>query len=121
MPKKTIKGALEKDERFTISWQENAPDQKLSEMSLDEFRAEGQRMRELVEAIAASEAHTRALKIDLETVIVRHEENCGYIARDVEGDRRFGPNSALYAGFGYIRKSDRKYGRRKVSKANNDG
>ncbi|HEX8368549.1 MAG TPA: hypothetical protein VF604_08405 [Pyrinomonadaceae bacterium] len=110
MPKYTPKAAREKDERFVNSWQENSPDKEWSEMTLAEFKAEGKQITDKEDEIAASEAHTKALKIERDDLIKKHMETCDFVAADVVGDRNFGPDSALYAGFGYIRKSEKRRG-----------
>ncbi|MBS1792892.1 MAG: hypothetical protein JSS81_03500 [Acidobacteria bacterium] len=44
-------------------------------------------------------------------------QKCDFVVRSVEGDRRYGPDSPLYAGFGYVRDSEKKRGgRRKMKK-----
>lgn len=113
MPKYTPKAARERDERYVNSWQENSPDKKWAELTLAEFKAEGKQIADKENEIAASEAHTKALKIERDNLIKKHMGNCDYITADVEGDRNFGPDSALYAGFGYVRKSEKKRGGRK--------
>jgi hypothetical protein len=37
-------------------------------------------------------------------------DKCDFVVRAAEADRRYGPDSALYAGFGYVRESERKKG-----------
>lgn len=113
MPTYTPKSARERDERFVNSWQENSPDKKWAEVTLADFKAESEQISDKEDEIAAAEAHVKALKIQRDDLIKKHMETCDFIAADVAGDRNFGPDSALYAGFGYIRKSERKRGGRK--------
>ena len=47
-------------------------------------------------------------------------EDCDFVAKDVEGRRNYGPDSALYSGFGYIRKPEKKRGGRRLAKTPND-
>lgn len=113
MARYTLKNARERDERFVNSWQENSPDKEWAGMTLAAFKAEGKAIKDKENEIAASEAHTKALKIERDNMISHHMETCDYVAADAEGNRGFGPDSALYGGFGYIRKSEKKRGGRK--------
>jgi hypothetical protein len=113
MPNYTPKVARERDERFVNSWQENSPEQEWAGMTLAQFKAESKAIADKENEIAAAEAHIKALKIERDNMIKKHMESCDFVAADVVGDRNFGPDSALYAGFGYIRKSERKRGGRK--------
>lgn len=113
MARYNSKAARERSERFADSWRENSPDEKWAEMTLDEFKAEGRLITEKEAEISASKAHTKALVVELDDLISTHMETCDYVGSDVEGNRRFGPDSALYGGFGYIRKSQRKRGGRR--------
>lgn len=108
MARYSIKAALARSARFVTSWLENSPDKKWADMSFAENEAEDKALREQVDKIAASEAHTKALKIELTNMINTRMDNCDFIASAVEGDRAFGPDSALYGGFGYIRESEKK-------------
>jgi len=106
----SIKAALARSARFVTSWLENSPDKTWAEMTFAQNKAEDEELRDAVDEIAASEAHTKALKVALKNKINKRMENCDYVASDVEGDRAFGPDSALYGGFGYIRESEKKRG-----------
>ena len=108
MARYSIKDAIERSERFTNSWQENSPDKSWSDMTLAQFKAEGKKITDRIDEIAASEAHTKALKVELKNDIKTHMETCDFVAADVKGDRAFGPDCALYGGFGYIRESEKK-------------
>jgi hypothetical protein len=105
----SIKGALARSARFVISWLENSPDNKWAEMTFAENKAEDDALNDKVAEVAAADAHTKALKIELKDMLKARMKNCNYIAHDVEGDRAFGPDSALYGGFGYIRESEKQH------------
>jgi hypothetical protein len=109
MAKYSIKSALERSARFVRSWRENSPDKVWAEITFAENEAEDRELRDLVDEIAASDAHTKSLKVKLKNKINTRMENCDYVTSDVLGDRNYGPDSALYGGFGYIRESDKKH------------
>jgi hypothetical protein len=110
MAKFTPKTSRERGEKFETSWQENAPDKKWSEGTLAEFKAKRQTIAEVESEITNGEARLKAFMIQRDNLNADLMKECDYIAADVEGDRNFGPDSALYGGFGYIRKSDKKKG-----------
>lgn len=120
MPKYTPKAARERAEKYVNSWTENSPEKRWAEMSLDELKAKRAAVEAVEDQIAASEAHTRALKIERDNLNKALMTDCDYVAKDVEGDRAFGPDSALYAGFGYIRKSERRRGGRRAATPNGE-
>ncbi len=107
---KHLKLSRERGEKFETSWQENAPDKKWSEGTLAEFKAKRQAIADVESEITNGEARLKAFMIQRDNLNQDLMKECDYIAADVEGDRNFGPDSALYGGFGYIRKSDRKKG-----------
>jgi hypothetical protein len=110
MAKYTPKTARERAERVETSWQENSPDKKWSEGSLADFKTKRQTVLDVESELNASEARTKALMIQRDNLYKDLMLECDYIVSDVEGDRSFGPDSALYGGFGYIRKSEKKKG-----------
>jgi nucleoside 2-deoxyribosyltransferase len=116
MAKYSPKNARERAERVETSWKENAPDKKWSEGSLDAFKTKRQTALDVESDLTASEARTKALMIQRDDLYEDLMQECDYIVADVEGDRNFGPDSALYAGFGYIRKSEKKKGGNKKKK-----
>jgi hypothetical protein len=88
---------------------------------LDEFTTKTAAALEVEDELAASIAHTKALKVKRDNLYKELMLDCDFIVADVEGNRAYGPDSALYEGFGYIRKSERLRRGGKKSKANNDG
>ncbi|HQU82263.1 MAG TPA: hypothetical protein PKY59_04020 [Pyrinomonadaceae bacterium] len=113
MARYSPKAARERGDRFINSWAENSPDHKWADMTLPQFRDKQAAIEAVEDQISASEAHTKSLKIQRDNMNKSFMEDCDYVAKDVEGDREFGPDSALYSGFGYIRKSERRSGRRR--------
>jgi uncharacterized protein YbaA (DUF1428 family) len=115
MPKYTPKKSRERAERFQNSWQENAADKEFAETSLTEFKAKRAAVAAKEDEIEASRAHTKNLEIQRDNLNSELMKDCDFIAADVEGDRNFGSDSALYGGFGYIRESEKKRGGRKAT------
>ncbi|HVE58669.1 MAG TPA: hypothetical protein VNB22_17685, partial [Pyrinomonadaceae bacterium] len=86
----------------------------------DEFKTKRAAITAKEAEIAASEAHTKSLQIQRDNLNEAFMEDCDYVARDVEGSRNYGPDSALYGGFGYIRKSEKKRGGRRAVTPNGE-
>ena len=113
MARYSIKDALERSARFNKSWQENSPAKEWSGMTLAQSKTADQALNDKAAEIAQSEAHTKTLKIEFGEMLDARMTDCDYIAAAVEGDRQYGADSALYGGFGYIRKSEKKKGGRR--------
>lgn len=116
----TPKAARERGERFVNSWAENSPTNRWAGMTLEDFKAKKTAIEDVEDQIEASKAHTKALNIQRDNMNKAFMEDCDYVAKDVEGDRAFGPDSALYSGFGYIRKSERRRGGRRSAAPNGE-
>lgn len=112
MARYSPKAARERGDRFINSWTENSPDRRWAEMTLTQFKDKQTAIEAVEDQIAASKARTKSLTIQRDDMNKAFMEDCDFVAKDVEGDREFGPDSALYSGFGYIRKSERRSGRR---------
>lgn len=121
MAKYTPKAARERGARFETSWEVNSPEKTWAEMTLAQFKAKKGAIEAKEDEIAASEAHTKTLKIERDNMNEDFMEDCDYVAKDVEGDRNYGPDSALYGGFGYIRKSEKRRGGRRTVAPNGEG
>lgn len=115
----TTKTGHERLERFEDSWETNAPD-------VDEFggvtKAEIKSIRAASDAkeneIALAEAKVKRLKAEHKNIIKDGMEKCDFVVAAVVGDRRFGDDSPLYGGFGYIRESEKKKPGGKKTKPN---
>jgi hypothetical protein len=114
MPKYTAKSARERGDRFENSLEENAPEKDFAGMTLPQFKTKRGTIAAKEDQITATLAHLKTLRIDLKDLNGDLMTDCDYIAAAVEGDRDFGPDSALYAGFGYIRESEKKRGGRRT-------
>jgi hypothetical protein len=117
MPSYSTKMGHERLERFEDSWETNASaETEFGDVTLVEFKSVITASNAKKDEIALAEQKVKTLKIEHKNIINDGMEKCDYIVRAVEGDRRFGPDSALYGGFGYIRESEKKKGgRRKVT------
>ena len=69
--------------------------------------------------IKLAEERLKRLRIEYKDMIAASMKKCDFVVRGVEADRRFGPDSALYAGFGYVRLSERKRGGKRKMKNEN--
>lgn len=116
----TPKAARERGERFVNSWTENSPAVRWADMTLTDFKAKKTAIEDVEDQIEASKAHTKALTIQRDDMNKAFMVDCDYVAKDVEGNREYGPDSALYAGFGYIRKSERRRGGRRSAAPNGE-
>lgn len=107
----STKKGHERLERFEDSWETNAPDETefggVTKTGLKAVRTASDAKKD---EIALAEAVVKRLKIEHKNIIKDGMEQCDFVVDAVVGDRRFGPDSALYAGFGYIRESERKKG-----------
>ena len=110
MAKYTPKAARERGERFITSWQTNSPDTVWDNIKLADHKAKGKAILDVEAEIEANDAKNKALMIKRDNLNEDFMKDCDYIAAAVEGSREYGPDSALYAGFGSIRDSDKKRG-----------
>lgn len=114
----TTKTGYERLERFENSWETNAPDvEEFGDVTLAELKTDISAADAKKDQIALAKENLKRLKIEHKDLINASMKKCDYVVRAVEGDRRFGPDSALYAGFGYIRASERKRGGRRRAAA----
>lgn len=111
MPSYSTKTGHERLERFENSWETNASGEtEFGGVRLTEIKAVITASDAKKDEIALTQQKLKTLRIEHKNIINDGMEKCDYVARAVEGDRRFGPDSALYGGFGYIRESEKKKG-----------
>lgn len=117
MPTYTTKTGHERLERYVNSWETNAPDEdEFGGVRFVEVKADKEASEAKIEEIALAEAKVKRLKNEHKDMIRSAMKKLDYVTDAVVGDRRFGPDCSLYAGFGYIRESEKKKGgRRKPS------
>ncbi len=109
----TVKSGRERLERVENSWEANAAGDKFAEISLAEITADKAAIDAKLDQKANLEAQLKTINVELKDMTNDNMKKCDYVVRAVEGDRKYGPDSALYAGFGYIRESEKKRGGRK--------
>jgi len=111
MPGYSATTGYERLERFEKSWETNASGEtELGGVRLTEIKSIIEASDAKKDEIALTQQKLKTLRIELKNIIADGMEKCDFVARAVEGDRRFGPDSALYGGFGYIRESEKKKG-----------
>jgi hypothetical protein len=116
----TTKTGQERLERIENSWETNAPgEEKFGEVPIAEIKAERMASEAKKDEISLAEEKLKRLRIEYKDMITASMKKCDFVVRSVEGDRRFGPDSALYAGFGYIRDSEKKRGGKRRPKIEN--
>jgi len=96
--------------RINNAWEEVAPDAKFTGYSLDEFKAEVAPLFELHDKLAAAETALSILRKSFIDAARKNNALGQMVVASVRGDRNFGPDSPLYAGFGYKRQSERYSG-----------
>jgi hypothetical protein len=115
MPNNNPKACRERRERYINSLQENAPTEEFGDVTLTEIRADHAEIEGIENEIALSKAHTKSLETKRDDKNKASMKKLDYVTDGVVGDRRFGPDSALYEGFGYIRESEKKKGGKKAT------
>jgi hypothetical protein len=109
------KQVSEKITRTTEAWEEHAGDAKFAEMTLDQFKAKVKPSLDCREKIAS-------LRRQLEPAIKKRQECdaastdiCTKVVNAVRGDIEHGEDSALFKALGYVPKSERKSGLRRMA------
>lgn len=108
MPSNYPKACRERRERYINSLQENAPTEEFGDVTLVEIKADHAEIDGIEDEIALSKAHTKRLETQRDDKNKASMKKLDYVTDGVVGDRRFGPDSPLYEGFGYIRESEKK-------------
>jgi len=110
--KKQVAGKIT---RATEGWEEHTEDAKFAEMTLDQFKAKVKPSLDCREKIAR-------LRRQLETAIKKRQECdaastdiCIKVVNALRGDIEYGEDSALYKALGYVPKSERKSGLRRMA------
>ena len=98
-------------------WEENAPGATLSGMTLAQFKARVKPSLDVRDSIQLLEAQLAAARVARDNADVTSLETVLNIVNSVRGDAEYGEDSALYASFGYVRKSQRKSGLTRATQA----
>lgn len=117
MPTYSAKSGRERLVKIENSWQANAAGDKFADVALTEITADIAAEDAKADQLADARALVKRLLVEQKDLTKANMKKADYVVRAVEGDRRYGPDSALYAGFGYIRESEKKKsgGRKKTT------
>ena len=94
----------------TDAWAEIAPLATFGGLTLDQFKTKVKPSLEARATIKQLDIQRKETQIERKLADVTSLEIVQNVVNSVKGDSKFGENSALYAAFGYVRKSDRKSG-----------
>lgn len=109
MPTYSVKTGHERLVRIENSWRTNASGEtEFGDVTFVEIQADRDASDAKFEEVALAVATVKRLKIEHKSLINAAMKKCDYVVDAVIGDRRYGPDCALYAGFGYIRESEKK-------------
>lgn len=106
----TLKEARERLEKYENSWEVNAPEEEFGDITLDDVKDSKKAFDAREDKIADTEALLKRLRTEHKQETKADMKKLDYVSRAVEGDRRYGPDSPLYGGFGYILESEKKRG-----------
>ena len=101
----------------TAGWEVHAADASFSGLTLPQFKARVQPSLDIREQIAELEQKLQALRVEREKVDAESDAITSRVVDSVKGHPHHGPNGALYASFGYVRKAARRTGRKRASNA----
>lgn len=113
MPTYTVKTGRERLERIENSWETNAAGEDFAGMSLADIKADKAALDAKLDQKADLQSQLDKVNVELKDMTRDNMKKSDKVVRAAEGDVRFGPDSALYEGFGYIRESDKKKGGRR--------
>jgi hypothetical protein len=117
------KETLEKLQRIINSWETLAPEKSFGGMTLTQFKAASKRSLDTREDLRVLESQKQSKQIERDDADAESLRAVQLVVNGVKGDPTEGPESDLYAGFGYTRPSERKTGltRKKSSGKKNGG
>lgn len=106
----SLKSARARLEKYENSWEANAPTEEFADVTLPDVKAEITAFDARAEAIADAKATLKKLGIKHKDATKASMKKLDFVTRAVEGNLQYGPDSPIYAGFGYIRESEKKKG-----------
>lgn len=116
------KDTLEKILQIINSWETLAPEKTFGGMTLIQFKAAVKRSLDTREELRVLESQTQSKKIERDDADGESLRVARLVVNGVVGDPTEGPESDLYAAFGYTRPSERKTGlTRKKNPGNKTG
>jgi hypothetical protein len=101
--------------RTTEAWEEHPEDAKFAEMTLDEFKAKVKPSLDCREKIASLRRQLVAAIKKRQECDAASIEVCAKVVNAVRGDIEYGEDSALFKALGYVPKSERKSGLRRMA------
>ena len=116
------KSTLEKLNSVIGGWETLAPEKSFGGMTLAQLKAAVKPSYDAREQLRALESQTQAKQIERDNADAESLRLVQLVVNGVIGDPEEGPDSDLYAAFGYTRKSERKTGlTRKKRNGSGDG
>jgi hypothetical protein len=117
----TPKDNKDKLDRIINAWQTLTPTKKFAGMSLDEFKAAVKPSYDTREELRSLKEQVNAKQAERDHVDEESLTKAQMVVNAVLADSAEGPDSPLYEGFGYKRKSEKKSGltrnRKKTNKS----
>jgi hypothetical protein len=111
----------EKLDRIINAWQTLSPTKSFAGMTLAQFKTAVQPSYAARDDLRALEEQTNAKIAERDTVDDESLRMAQLVVNSVLGDPTEGPDSPLYEGFGYKRKSERKSGLTRKTKSKPKG
>src|SRR5579885_867954 len=117
------KTTLEKLNNIIRAWETLAPDKSFGGMTLAQFKEKVKPSFDARDELQALESQVQAKQVARDNADAQSLHLVQLVVNGVVGDPEEGPDSDLYASFGYTRTSDRKTGltRKKKSGSGADG
>ena len=104
------KTMAEKIEKMINAWRTLAPDKSFGGMTLAQFEAAAEPSRAARRKLEEIDAQRADIVIERDTADEDFDTKAKFVIAGVRADPTEGPDSALYASFGYTRDSERKSG-----------
>lgn len=104
------KATEEKMNKMLEAWGELAPDKSFGGMTLEQFRAVATPAKQARQRLDDLENQMAQAIVERDTADEAFLKKAQLVVAGVQADPTEGPDSALYAAFGYTRKSERRSG-----------
>lgn len=104
------KDTLERIQRFITAWETLRPNKTFGGMTLAQFKAGVKRSLDVREELRVLESQIQSKKVERDAADADSVRLMQLVSNGVVGDPEEGPDSDLYEGLGYTRKSERKTG-----------
>ena len=100
----------EKINALTEGWEEIAKNATFYGLTLAQFKTKMKDSMDAREKIDQLERQLAVARVESDNADPASLETIANVVNSVKGDQNYGEDSALYASFGYVRKSERKSG-----------